>query len=157
MCEIQRQRNIILNLDSQILLSCRNVDAEIKSASDFNLTVTNGIHHAKEWLAHRQKQINNLDPVHHVRFQEINLKKMKKFSGNPLKWPMFWNLFKTNIDDRRDIGEPAKFFYLISQLEGEAQVRYDTMCEDLKKWLYSASSLLLITLIIVLFLFKFYS
>lgn len=118
--EIQRQRNIILNLDSQILLTCRNVDAEIKNASDFNLTVTSGIRHANEWINAKQMPVVQTPSPKSVKLPDVNLKKIKKFSGNPLDWPAFWESFKTAVDDRRDIGDPAKFYYLISQLEGDA-------------------------------------
>ena len=46
--------------------------------------------------------------------------KLGKFTRNPLEWNTFWDLYKTSIHDRTDIGSPAKFHYLISQLEGDA-------------------------------------
>ena len=75
--------------------------------------MTSGIRNAKEFL--KSKELCT-EKARSVKLPNISL---KKFNGNPLEWPAFWDLFKTSIDDRRDIGEPAKFYYLISQLEGD--------------------------------------
>ena len=76
--------------------------------------MTSGIRNAKEFL--KSKELCT-EKARSVKLPNISL---KKFNGNPLEWPAFWDLFKTSIDDRRDIGESAKFYYLISQLEGDA-------------------------------------
>ena len=43
------------------------------------------------------------------------------FDGSPLKWPTFWDLFKSSIHNRKDISGAAKFHYLIAQLRGDAK------------------------------------
>ena len=45
---------------------------------------------------------------------------LKKFGGDPIEWPAFWDLFRTSIHDRAELGAAAKFHYLVSQLESDA-------------------------------------
>ena len=44
-----------------------------------------------------------------------------EFSGDPLQWPKFWDLFRNSIHNRTDLSGATKFYYLITQLKGEAE------------------------------------
>ena len=112
--ELKRQQSIILELDSQILPVTDKVDEEILKASEHNLKITNGIRQANEFL---NKLSQHTENIKSVKLPNISL---KKFNGSPLEWPSFWDLFKSSIHNRTDIAEPTKFYYLLSQLEGDA-------------------------------------
>ena len=46
--------------------------------------------------------------------------RLRTFNGSPLEWQCFWDLFKSSVHDRNDLAESAKFYYLSSQLVGDA-------------------------------------
>ena len=115
--EIERQRIKIQELDDTIVDNIEDdlaLQAEIEAASKFSMRMTAGIRAAHDFIA--TKQLVN-ESTKSVKLPNITL---KKFNGNPLDWPAFWDLFKTSIGQRQDIGDPAKFYYLVSQLEGDA-------------------------------------
>ena len=115
--ELRRQGDIILNLDSQIILTCSNIEDEITTASKINISIRGSVSKGEDWIRIRKSETTVDTNAKSVKLPNITL---KKFSGNPLEWPAFWDLFETSIHKRSDIAEPAKFYYLVSQLQGDA-------------------------------------
>jgi hypothetical protein len=113
--ELERQRGKIAELDDAILLATEdsNVDTEIATSSDYMMRLSSVINDAKKSL----KEATHSVCARNVKLPDI---KLFKFSGDPLEWTKFWDLFRSSIHLREDISKPAKFHYLTSQLFGEA-------------------------------------
>ena len=60
----------------------------------------------------------SLDISRVIQLPKIQL---MEFSGDPLQWPKFWDLFRNSIHNRTDLSGATKFYYLITQLKGEAE------------------------------------
>lgn len=43
---------------------------------------------------------------------------LRKFGGDPIKWPDFWDSFKINVHDRRELDNTFKMEYLLQSLVG---------------------------------------
>ena len=48
--ELRRQGDIILNLDSRIILTCSNIEDEITTASKINISIRGSVSRSEEWL-----------------------------------------------------------------------------------------------------------
>ena len=110
--EIVRQRDMVRQLDSKIIELVEDIETEIQGASEFNLQTAKVLRKAETFLSTSSVQSNK-----NVKLPTINL---KTFDGNPLNWQGFWDLFKSSIHDRSDIDDATKFYYLRSQLKGDA-------------------------------------
>lgn len=117
--ELSKQQSLILDLDSEILshLTGDAVNTEISHTSDQRIKVNLTLKKVEKRLATKSTSNANTSLAKSVKLPNITL---KKFSGDPLQWSSFWDMFRTSIHERSDIAVPAKFHYLISQLEGEA-------------------------------------
>ena len=110
--ELKRQRAKVIELDDAIpqVIEDDQVEGEIASASDMimkiNMCISKSSIHSTA-----------VTPANSVKLPNI---KLDKFNGDPLKWSTFWDMYKTSIHERTDIAIPAKFHYLVSQMEGEA-------------------------------------
>ncbi|XP_068750844.1 uncharacterized protein [Montipora capricornis] len=94
--------------------------------------VREGIHRVKSWLKNQQKQDSNekaekVEPITSIvkntsRTPKMKLPKtdLRKFSGDVLDWPEFWDIFRVVVHDNIDIPPVQKFVYLKSLLTGEA-------------------------------------
>ena len=90
------------------------------------------IHRVKSWLKDRQKQDSSekaekVEPTASIAKNTSCTLKMKlpktdlrKFSGDVLDWPEFWDIFRAAVHDNIDIPPVQKFVYLKSLLIGEA-------------------------------------
>ena len=115
--EISAQKENIQKLNELILDQCEDVNTEIEKSSEFRLFINTALNDAKKWLRGRSSQDSSTSNP--VKLPSIVL---QKFSGNPLEWSTFWDIFKTSIHNRRDLSNAAKFYYLRNQLEGEASM-----------------------------------
>ena len=66
---------------------------------------------------------------------------LKKFDGNILNWQEFWNTFKSTIHKNNDLQNVTKFYYLRSQLRGQASEML--MGIELTKYNYNTAIALL--------------
>ena len=114
--EIQRQREFVEALDKQILPKCADMETEIENSSEFSIETGRVLRIAAQRISDEATRPTATVKTT-VKLPTINL---LKFGGNPLDWQSFWDLFRTSIHDRNDIADPAKFHYLIGQLEGDA-------------------------------------
>ena len=114
---ISAQKESIQKLNELILDQCEDVNTEIEKSCEFNLFINAALNDAKRWLRGRSSQDSSTSNP--VKLPSIVL---QKFSGNPLEWSTFWDIFKTSIHNRRDLSNAAKFYYLRNQLEGEASM-----------------------------------
>ena len=115
--ELIRQKEIILDYDKGIidLLEDSDISVEITNASDFIVKVDTILKQVKSTDGNENN--SSKSQTKNVKLPNLTL---IKFSGDPLQWTKFWDLFRTSIHVKSDIASPAKFQYLIAQLEGEA-------------------------------------
>ena len=87
------------------------------------------IYAVKLWLKKSQKQNTStkLEPIapspkHTSSVPKIKLPKtdLRKFSGDVLEWPEFWDIFRVAVHDNVEIPTVQKFVYLKSLLSDEA-------------------------------------
>ena len=91
--------------------------------------VSERIHDVKLWLKSRQKQSSSETtestpsiPKNTSCMPKMKLPKtsLRKFSGDVLDWPEFWDIFRVVVHDNPEIPPVQKFVYLKSLLTGEA-------------------------------------
>ena len=120
-CELERQRDILTNYDAQIICEIDEhaIDKDVKEASEYAMRTSAALSKIRKLCSSSSSSPNHPVQSTHsqVKLPRIDL---PKFSGNPLNWPYFWDLFKSTIHDRIDISGAAKFYYLVTQLQGEA-------------------------------------
>lgn len=122
--ELQRQRDKILELDDEVSneISEDHLAQDIEAASEYQMKIS------KVLLSiENQHRIgsdssvggnSSIDQRHkQVKLPTITL---PKFSGNPLDWQQFWDLFRASIHSRSDVSDATKFHYLVGLLTGEA-------------------------------------
>ena len=117
--ELIRQRDILLQLDAEVVKNCSNVEKEVEEASERMMNVNFTIMKAQR-LFENQNNVEYRQNNMHTRNVKLPQLKLAKFEGNPLNWINFWELFKSSVHERQDLPAPAKFQYLLGQLEGEA-------------------------------------
>jgi len=117
--ELKRQRDSLVKLDDSILENTEDADVteEISSASNYAMNINKTIKRVSSWETSKSTATATSNLSKSVKLPNIAL---GKFSGEHLAWPAFWDLFKASIHDRTDLSGPAKFHYLLSQLEGDA-------------------------------------
>lgn len=115
--ELHRQRDLLLALDEKYLTLCDSdhVADDISQASSITMSINSLI--KKILRSIPSVQTTTSSSANSVKLPHI---KLVRFSGDPLNWNKFWDLFKSSIHDRTDISSAAKFHYLITQLDGEA-------------------------------------
>ena len=121
--ELKRQRDSILELDTSIveILDPDSFELEFAESSELQVKISLVLTRCEKVLDKpRQSQPKQTTKNIHddVRLPRVNL---IKFSGDPLTYSKFWDLFKTSIHDRADISTIVKFQYLMTQVEGEAE------------------------------------
>ena len=121
--ELERQKGLILQLDSQILplLDDEGLQSqEISDSSDKMMKIDLAIHKTRKFL--KSKSLEDQQATGSCGKGPIKLPHLTliKFNGDPLTWTQFWDLFRTSVHERRDISPAVKFQYLISLLEGKA-------------------------------------
>ena len=122
--ELERQRDTILELDEKVSdkIDADSLENDIKEASSVMIKISLCIskafnfqkQHTNTSLEDRQSQ------AHANRSVKLPQLTLIKFSGEPLDWLNFWDLFRTSVHERQDLPAPVKFQYLVGQLEGEA-------------------------------------
>lgn len=114
--ELKRQKAKIEELDDLILgeVDDKQIESEVEKASSWAMDISRVLAKCEIIIQNSPKQISTTKTV---KLPDI---KLEKFSGDPLQWTIFWDMFRTSIHDRKDLAIPAKFHYLLSQLEGEA-------------------------------------
>ena len=123
--DLQMEIEKLLNNDDE-------VQAEVDAQGYWFDMVRERIHRVKSWLKDRQKQDSSekaekVESVTSVAKNTSCTPKMKlpktdlrKFSGDVLDWPEFWDIFRVAVHDNIDIPPVQKFVYLKSLLTGEA-------------------------------------
>ena len=122
-----------LQMEIEKLLSDdSDVREEVDAQGPWFDMVTDRIHVLKLWLKEKQKQNTSEKPE---KFEPImpepkptsctpkmKLPKtdLRKFSGEVLDWPEFWDIFRVSIHDNPEIPAVQKFVYLKSLLTDEA-------------------------------------
>jgi len=123
--DLQMEIEKLLNNDNE-------VQAEVDAQGYRFDMVRERIHRVKSWLKDRQKQ-DSSEKAEKVELTapiakntsctpKMKLPKtdLKKFSGDVLYWPEFWDIFRVAVHDNIDIPPVQKFLYLKSLLTGEA-------------------------------------
>ena len=97
----------------------------------FNM-VRERFHRVKSWLKDRQKhdsseRAEKVEPIASIAknmsctpIMKLPRSDQRKFSGDFLDWPDFWDIFRVALLDKIDIPPVQKFVYLKSFLTGEA-------------------------------------
>lgn len=121
MQELIRRRDIIIDLDDQVqkeIVDEEKLNADMQSSSNtliaINATIT-----SVEKLLPKQQNISTGDNERNLTVKLPTIQ-LPTFSGSPLDWQNFWDIFNASIHKRTDIANASKFNYLLSQLEGEA-------------------------------------
>ena len=122
--EIERQKNLILELDVQILaeIADTDVETEISESSDKLMEIEDQVRKGQNLLKtlnksteNRRETTNNDQPQ--VKLPQLHL---ISFAGDPLDWLNIWELFKSSVHERSNLKASQKFQYLRGQLKGEA-------------------------------------
>ena len=147
--ELLRQKNIILDLDKEVLgtlTTDKDIQNEISECSDCMMNINMISRKIMKIINENSQKACKED---HQSLKNVKLPQIKllKFSGEPLEWLSFWDLYRTSVHDRTDLPEPLKFQYLMGQLEGQAldlvsgfnlsAAEYGEAVELLKKNLWS--------------------
>ncbi|XP_078355162.1 uncharacterized protein LOC144639738 [Oculina patagonica] len=120
--DLQMEIEKLLDDDTQ-------VGDEVEAQGPWFDMVRERIHDVKLWLKNSQKQNESakLEPIapspkHTSSTPKIKLPKtdLRKFSGDVLDWPEFWDIFRVAIHDNVEIPTVQKFVYLKSLLSNEA-------------------------------------
>ena len=124
--ELKRQKEKIILYDDRIQMTLDDDDLgkDMVESSRRILLIEKGLTMAEDCLAsinlersHNLNSTRNFTYNSGVKLPTINL---PKFSGNPVDWSHFWDIFNNSIHIRTDIADAQKFAYLTGQLEGEA-------------------------------------
>jgi len=116
--DLQMEIEKLLDDDSQV------VD-EVDAQGPWFDMVRERIHEVKLWLKNSQKQNTSEQPEpiapspkHTSSAPKMKLPKtdLRKFSGDVLDWPEFWDIFRVAIHDNVEIPTVQKFVYLKSLL-----------------------------------------
>ena len=122
--ELERQRDYIVELDESIAnqLTDNALIEDINDASEKIMKINFIITKAKKFLTSNGGNVENRQNANNTQSKTVKLPQLTlvKFSGNPLDWLKFWELFRTSVHNRTDLPAPVKFQYLTGQLEGEA-------------------------------------
>lgn len=113
--ELIRQKLFILQLDEIILNNLTDEDdiqKEIEESSGTAMTIELALKEISKYIVNEPR-----DKTNNVKLPNLTL---PRFNGDPLTWSKFWDLYRTSIHTRNDISSPAKFQYLVSQLDGDA-------------------------------------
>jgi len=120
--DLQMEIEKLLDDDSQ-------VGDEVDAQGPWFDMVRERIHDVKLWLKNSQKQNTSEQPEpiapspkHTSSAPKMKLPKtdLRKFSGDVLDWPEFWDIFRVTIHDNVEIPTVQKFVYLKSLLYDEA-------------------------------------
>ena len=97
------------------------VQAEVDAQGYWFDIIRERIHCVKSWLKHRQKQDSSekaekVEPTGSIAKNTLCTPKMKvpmtdlrKFSGDVLDWPKFWDIFRAALHDNIDIPPIQRF------------------------------------------------
>ena len=118
--ELENQKSLIKALDETIALgtSEEEIEQEINEASDRHMKIFLTIRKANKFLSNimeDRQEVTNQQRT--VRLPQLSL---LRFSGEPLEWLNFWELFRSSVHERSDLPPAVKFQYLAGQLDGEA-------------------------------------
>ena len=118
--ELERQK-----IDEAMLekLDSAGMEEEISDSSEKLMKINLFISKAKQFLfGNRSNTSNESRQITNTLPRLVNLPQLTlvKFSGDPLDWLKFWELFRSSVHERTDIQAPVKFQYLTGQLEGDA-------------------------------------
>ena len=117
--ELVKQYQKITSLDDEIQdsIPLDSIEADVSNVSEWSMTIDSAIYKAEQALKDTQEDQTVVRGVRNVKLPTIEL---PKFDGSYLAWQNFWDLFETAVHKRTDLGNAAKFHYLVSQLTGEA-------------------------------------
>ena len=125
---LQKAEDLQMEIE-KLLVDDYQLRAEVGAQGPWFDMVSERIHDVKLWLKSRQKQSSSetTESTPSILKKTSCMPKMKlpktdlrKFSGNVLDWPEFWNIFRVAVHDNPEIPPVQKFVYLKSLLTGEA-------------------------------------
>ena len=115
--ELQSKRNEINTLNREIQSTIENqtlMDADIENSSKYSLKISIALSKIKAAIRSEPTQND------HAKVVKLPVIKLNKFTGDPLEWSRFWDIFESSIHKLHDLSKAAKFQYLIGQLEDNA-------------------------------------
>ena len=120
--ELERQKAILVDYDDQIceILADEDIDEDVGESSGRIMKINLSLNKASKFIQSFTLPASNLEDRQSNRNVKLPQLTLIKFSGEPLEWLNFWDLFRTSVHERTDLPEPVKFQYLVGQLSGEA-------------------------------------
>lgn len=125
---LQKAEDLQMEIE-KLLDDDSRVGDEVDAQGPWFDMVRERIHDVKLWLKNSQKQNTSEkpepiapSPKHTSSAPKMKLPKtdLRKFSGDVLDWPEFWDIFRVAIHDNVEIPTVQKFVYLKSLLYDEA-------------------------------------
>ena len=125
---LQKAEDLQMEIE-KLLKNDDEVQAEMDAKCYWFDMVRERFHRVKSWLKDRQKQDSSerAEKVESIASIAKNTPKMelprtdlRKFSGDVLDWPEFWDIFRVALHDKIDVPPVQKFVNLKSLLTGEA-------------------------------------
>ena len=131
--QLGRKHDLITPLDTKILEATEDedaIEAEVLQAEETNTAIST----AKAKIAHRLSAITvqssgpspppppttDRHVDHDSRVTRLPKLELPQFSGNPLMWQSFWDIFEASVHNSNSLTGVQKLSYLRSQLQGEA-------------------------------------
>lgn len=127
--QLQRKEELIAPLDAKILeATVENdaIEAEILQTEKINTTISTAKAKIKNRLRSVTVRETSAPPpssdrhVEHARVRRLPKLELPQFSGNPLLWQSFWDIFEASVHTNNSLTGVQKLSYLRSQLQGEA-------------------------------------
>ena len=109
--ELNRQRQLILELDSQIAeeIEDSKIESEFAEAGDLQIKIDLALQKVEKLKSSPSRPKNS--DYYNVKLPKVFL---ARFSGNPIDYTQFWDLFNSSIHKRTDISNVVKFQYLLT-------------------------------------------
>ena len=120
--ELTAKKTQIGNYDEKIQSAIEeeeNLAQDIQDASKISIDISVAIKKISSFCSNNSSSTSN-NNNNSSKFVKLPTLQLCKFSGNPLTWNQFWDIFNSSIHQRSDLSSAAKFQYLIGQLEGNA-------------------------------------
>ena len=130
---LEDKQVLLKELDDQILLACKEdeIDKEIEESGELAITIKHVLldvasalsawepsHDTGDLEGSESSSTHSTSTKSRVKLPKITI---KNFNGEPTEWQMFWDSFKSAVDENQDLSEIDKFNYLLGFLEGNAQ------------------------------------
>ena len=121
--QLSNQKQELTQLDETILeaIDETSYESEFSETGEYQIKIDTMLNKISNFAA---KSLPSSEPSKAAFGKSTSVKlpyiHLIKFSGNPLDYTKFWELFNTSIHKRTDLDKTSKMHYLITQLEGDA-------------------------------------